>query len=74
MTILIASFISSKNGSRYPVAMSDWAVLPNPSGESCTVAQVILMAEAPPIKCTFDEFLAMLADGGKVLDLRKLQE
>lgn len=72
MTILVAEFVN-REGRHFPGMMTDWVVIPNTDGKTCTVAQVILMSEMVPVQCTFDEFMQMAAEAKKVLDIRKLQ-
>ena len=71
MTILVF------NSGRFTVATETWKVMEfqprNGPKELCVEIQVD-HEDPVRIDATMDEFIAMVAEGGKVVDLRKLQK
>jgi hypothetical protein len=71
MTTLVFNF--RHEGGKCVVASNQFTVAACVDGH-CTLDGHGLMGERVIIYCTMDEFLALIAEGGKIVDLRKLQE
>lgn len=81
MTVLVADLVSWRTTWRLqrsaifaPVAMTAWAVQPSRSGKQCFLTEGSLTCDPTILDCTFEEFLSLLAEGGKIVDVRHLQE
>jgi hypothetical protein len=72
MTVLVFNIIDHRKFSRLVVS-SQWTITQSVPG-ICTVDGHGMDCDRVLIYCNADEFLALIAEGGKIVDLRKLQE
>ena len=71
MTTLVFDF---KHGAGTSVVASNQFTVAQSRPGYCTLDGHGLMGDRVIIYCEMDEFIALIAEGGKIVDLRKLQE